>query len=60
MKLSKTADQPTNGHEGLQGSYNSNNSRWDVIGNMIQFTNAVAGQPVKNWNAGPDYLAFAR
>jgi len=34
--------------------------RWDVIGNMVQFTNAVHGEPVIKWNVGSDFLAFAR
>ena len=34
--------------------------RWASIGNMIQFTNAAGSEPVKNWNAGGDFVAFSR
>jgi len=34
--------------------------RWDTIGSMVQFTNAVAGTGVSKWQAGSDWVAFAR
>merc|ERR1711936_828578 len=34
--------------------------RWASIGNMVQFTNAVAGTGVENWVAGSDMIAFSR
>jgi len=34
--------------------------RWSTIGLMVQFTNAVAGTGVTNWNAGSDWVAFGR
>ena len=34
--------------------------RWASIGNMVQFSNAVAGTGVENWQGGSDTLAFSR
>merc|ERR1711963_430937 len=34
--------------------------RWATIGPMVQFTNAVAGTGVTNWNAGSDWVSFGR
>merc|ERR1712123_91200 len=34
--------------------------RWASIGNMVQFTNAVAGTGVENWVSGSDMVAFSR
>ena len=34
--------------------------RWRTIIKMVQFANMVEGKKVRYWNAGRDYLGFAR
>ncbi|TRY76789.1 hypothetical protein TCAL_12427 [Tigriopus californicus] len=34
--------------------------RWNSIGNMVEFANAVNGEPVENWVGEADMVAFSR